>query len=158
MPFQEELSKMIRANEGVRTKTYKCSLGYDTVGVGFNLERKDAKGIVEAMGVDYEDLRAGKVVLTNDQVDHLLGLDLKAVIDDCKVLFKTWDKMPQTAQLVLCDMRFQLGGAGLRGFKNTIKAFEAGDWKKAAEGLRSSLAYKQTTKRWERNAKALEAL
>lgn len=158
MSFEENLIKMIRQNEGVRTKTYKCSQGYDTVGVGFNLERKDAKTIVTALGLDYDQLRSGAVSLTNAQVDSILAQDLKAVTDDLKVLFPTFESMPEQVRLVLADMRFQLGGAGLRAFKNTVKSFNAGDWKAAAKGMRKSLAYKQTTKRWERNATSLEAL
>jgi len=156
--LQENLIKMLRANEGVRTKTYKCTQGFDTIGVGYNLERPDARSTITAMGIDYDALRAGKIALTSAQIDALLQKDLVAVLDDVKVLFKNFDTMPEKAQLVICDMRYQLGAAGLRGFKNTVKALSQGNWAVAARGLRNSLAYKQTPVRWERNANSLESL
>ncbi len=156
--FQDKLLKMLRTNEGVRNKVYKDSLGIPTIGVGFNLARPDAKTIVKALNIDYDALLKGKVTLTDTQIDALLSADLTAVIDDLKNLFKQYDTMPEPVKLILADMRFQLGARGLRGFVNTMKAFQLGNWVVAAKGLRSSVAYTQAPVRWERNAKTLESL
>ncbi len=156
--FQEKLIKMLRINEGVRTKVYKDSLGIETIGVGFNMRRPDAKSIVEALNIDYDALLHGTVELTQSQVDALLIKDIDAVTADLSTLFSNFISLPEQARLVLCDMRFQLGAHGLRNFANTIKAFQLRNWVVAARGIRSSLAYKQAPVRWERNALALESI
>jgi lysozyme len=149
---------MLKRNEGVRRRVYKDSLGIETIGVGFNLERPDALERCKRHGFNYYALRAGAHTLTDAQVDALLDEDIADCMASVHDILPGFDKMPVAAQLVLVDMRFQLGAAGLRGFKNTLKAFSAHDWKAAAKGLRSSLAYKQTPVRWERNAKVLDGL
>lgn len=149
--------EMLKANEGVRLAAYKDSLGILTVGVGFNLQRLDARARCAMHGANFDDVKAG-IPLTMAQVDALLDEDIAACVASLSDLLPTFKDMPEAAQMVLVDMRFQLGAGGLKNFKNTLAAFRAGEWKKAAAGLRASLAYKQTTKRWERNAKALEAI
>lgn len=147
---------MIKRNEGVRLKAYKDTLGILTVGVGFNLERLDARTRCVRHGIDYDRLVAGRVLLTTAQVDALLEEDLAASLVGLREMLPSFDNMPTLARLVLIDMRFQLGAGGLKKFKNTLAAFRDRDWKRAAEGLRASLAYKQTTHRWETNARSLE--
>ncbi len=148
----------LKSEEGVRVWRYFCSMGVPTVGVGFNLKRPDARARIEALGLNFDDVLSRKAALTQSQIDALLDADIADCLADLKHLVAGFDDMPQAAQLVLADMRFQLGPNTIRGFKNTLKAFAARDWKAAAKGLRSSLAYKQTPVRWERNAKMLEAL
>ena len=152
------LRDMLKRNEGVRHRVYKDSLGIPTVGVGFNLMRPDARVRCQLHGIDYDALLAGKITLTDAQVDAFLDEDVVACRKSLVALIPEVIQMPREAQNVLLDMRFQLGEGGLRAFKNTLRAFSTHDWKAAAAGLRSSLAYKQTPLRWERNAKALEAL
>jgi lysozyme len=146
---------MLKRNEGVRHRVYKCTQGYPTIGVGFNLARADARTRCARHGLDYEGLLTGAKTLTAAQVDALLDED---IVDCLKQMPEGFDSMPMTAQLVLVDMCFQLGAAGLRSFKNTLKAFADRNWKKAAANMRLSLAYRQTPKRWESNAKLLEAI
>ncbi len=148
---------MLKRNEGVRLAAYKDSLGILTIGVGFNLERLDARARCTMHGINFDDIKAGSP-LTMAQVDALLDEDIAACVYSLRDLLPGFDQYPEQAQLVLIDMRFQLGAGGLKAFKNTLGAFRAQHWKNAAAGLRSSLAYKQTTKRWERNAKALESI
>lgn len=152
-----EVRDMIKANEGVRLAAYKDSLGILTVGVGFNLQRLDARARCAMHGVNFDDVKAG-CPITMAQCDALLDEDIDACVASLRDLFPKFHDMPVPAQMVLIDMRFQLGAGGLKAFKNTLAAFRSSDWKLAAAGLRTSLAYKQTPRRWERNAAALEAL
>lgn len=154
----EAARTMLKRNEGVRHRVYKDTLGIPTIGVGFNLQRPDARQRCERLGLNYDALLSGAETLTAAQVDQLLDDDVADCLADLPRLVAGFESMPLTAQLVLLDMRFQLGPSGLRSFKNTRKAFEARDWKKAAASMRLSLAYKQTPRRWESNAKLLEAL
>jgi GH24 family phage-related lysozyme (muramidase) len=149
---------MIKRNEGVRPRVYKDSLGIETIGVGFNLRRADAPARCKAHGLNYTALLSGAVTLTASQIDELLDEDLADCQASVRQILPSFEALPHTAQLVLLDMRFQLGAGGLKTFKHTLAAFDKRDWKQAAIGLRSSKAYKQTRLRWERNAKLLEAL
>jgi len=42
----EDVETMIAANEGKRTCVYKDTAGHPTIGIGFNLDRGDAKSII----------------------------------------------------------------------------------------------------------------
>jgi lysozyme len=158
MSFNETLREMLRRNEGVRAKAYADSLGIPTIGVGFNLRRPDARARIEAVGANYVDIMARRSTLTAGQIDALLDQDIGDCLADLRKLFENFEGMPEAVRLVLVDMRFQLGPAGLRGFRNTLRAFRDRRWKDAAAGMRASLAYRQTPVRWERNAKALESV
>lgn len=149
---------VLKQHEGVRSRVYKDSLGIETVGVGFNLRRADARQRLHAANADYDAVFAGKTSLTAQQVDALLHADIADCLADLQTLFTSFGSMPLPAQEVLVDMRFQLGGAGLRGFTNTLKAFREQRWRDAAAGMRASLAYKQTPVRWGENAARIEAL
>lgn len=168
--------KQFEREEGRTKYAYLCPQKKWTIGIGFNLERDGANEVLRKHGVNPDLIwaaieetkkrgggrkageRTAEELLTDAQIDALFAHDIADVLADLRVLFKNFDKMPEAAQDVLADMRFQLGPTRLRGFKNTIKAFAERRWKDAAAGMRASLAYKQTTKRWERNAKKVEAL
>ncbi len=52
--------EFIEKEEGMRLGTYKDTKGIPTIGVGFNLNRKDARQKLEDMGYNYDDVKAGK--------------------------------------------------------------------------------------------------
>ena len=56
---------------------------------------------------------------------------------------------PQNVQDTLIEMAYQLGLAGLMGFRHTLSCIEAGDYAQAAKNLKASLLYRQTPKRVE---------
>lgn len=149
---------MLRRHEGVRARVYKDTLGIETIGVGFNLRRPDARQRISAAGSNYDAVVSGKVALTDSQIDALLALDVIDCVTDLKTLAVLFDGLPNDAKEVLVDMRFQLGGAELRAFKNTLAAFRGRLWKSAAAGMRASQAYQQTPQRWEENARRIEKL
>jgi hypothetical protein len=109
MDFSTKLREFIKKHEGVRAKVYKDTLGIPTIGVGFNLLRPDARQICSDFGIDYDIILSGQAILTMKQIDDLLDKDIKACVDDLKVLFSDWDSRPENFKLVLTDMRFQLG-------------------------------------------------
>jgi lysozyme len=53
-------------------------------------------------------------------------------------------------------MAFQMGVGGLMQFRNTLKSMRAGNFKKAAQGMRASRWARQTPGRAQRMAKAME--
>jgi len=148
----------ITKHEGSRLKVYLDSLGIPTIGVGFCLARAGARESITAVGADYDKILAGTLVLTLDQIDKLLNDDIKDCIDDLHKLFPNFDKMPQEAQSVLVDMRFQLGPARIRKFSNTMKAFQDGKWSDAANGIKTSAMYKQVPVRCDENITLLNSI
>jgi GH24 family phage-related lysozyme (muramidase) len=161
-----DLIKMLKENEGVRYCAYKDSVGLWTLGCGENIERPGANDRLKSVGVNpdmvwaaiEEAKKAGKSktvpLVTDKQVDDLLQSELEHCIKDLDFV-SGFDSMPDQARAVLIDMRFNLGGKGLRQFKQTLKAFEKGDWRAAADGLMNSAMAKQVPNRVNKNVKLL---
>lgn len=135
------LLENIKAHEGFRDHIYKDSLGKATIGYGF---------LVAALSPDELKLNGGNTEpMSKEVAEKILNLKLKKLK---KRLFQClpWlaDK-PQNVQDVLTEMAYQLGLAGLMGFRHTLSCIEAGDYAQAAKNLRASLLYRQTPKRVE---------
>jgi lysozyme len=130
--------EMIR-DEGLVLHAYQDSLGYVTIGVGRLIDKRRGGGI------------------TKDEAMVLLDNDLAACIGDLRGSFPWFDKMNEARQCAVVNMRFNLGSAGFRTFKNTILALERKDYITAARNIRNSKAAKQTGKRYYRIADAIES-
>jgi lysozyme len=127
----EALMNRIKAqlvrHEGLRLKTYRCTAGKLTIGIGRNLEdrgisQKEAYAMLERDILDFEQQ------LLNEIPDVYNGLD-------------------EVRQSVLLNMCFNLGIKGLLEFKNTLAFIDAGDWERAANGMLASKWAKQVGKR-----------
>ncbi len=131
-------------HEGIRFSVYKDSLGIPTIGVGFNLTRRDASSIItNELKLDFNLILSGKLALTRDEVNYLLDKDIKECVIDLGHMFENFDTMPENAKLVLIDLRFNLGHKGLLGFPNTVADFKKGNYKSAANRLSKSTWAKQ---------------
>jgi lysozyme len=139
MTLKERAKTLLRDHEGVRAKVYKDSLGIPTIGVGRNLQRLDSRESLKRVGADYDQLLLGKAALTDAQIDALLEEDIDACLADLRTLFDDFDERPVEIQLVLLDLRFNLGAKGLRGFPNTLKDISSGNYESAAARLEKSL-------------------
>lgn len=117
--------RMVEGHEGRRLFPYKDHLGNWTAGVGRNL---DGKG------------------LSHKEVDLMLTNDLNECFEDLSS-FRWFSDATATQQAAFIDWRFQLGGAGIRKFKNTFKYLEAGDYHQAATEMLNSVWANQTPER-----------
>lgn len=128
------LSKQLEQEEGRVKHAYQDHLGYWTIGIGRLIDRRRGGG------------------LSDEEIDFLLANDIAKV--EREVLKKLpWAKNLKPARLgVLLAMAFQMGVAGLLGFRNTLKMIEAGEYDKAADGMLNSKWAKQTPARAERLA------
>lgn len=128
------LSKQLEQEEGRIKHAYQDHLGYWTIGIGRLIDRRRGGG------------------LSDEEIDFLLANDIAKV--EREVLKKLpWAKNLKPARLgVLLAMAFQMGVAGLLGFRNTLKMIEAGEYDKAADGMLNSKWAKQTPARAERLA------
>jgi GH24 family phage-related lysozyme (muramidase) len=121
-----------------------------TIGVGFNLNRPDAPSLIGSFGLDYNKVRSGQEMLTDDQVDVLYRNDIKNAMKDAKTFLPSFDQQPTQVKTILVDMSFNMGLDRLSTFKNFKKALENSDYPKALLEMRNSNWAKQTKTRAER--------
>jgi lysozyme len=95
----EKFKPMIKKHEGLRLKPYHCTAGKLTIGYGRNL---DDRGITEE---EADRLLHNDILLCSLQLDRDLPW---------------WKHHPEKVQMVLMDMCFNLGIAGLLEFKRTL--------------------------------------
>src|SRR5262249_12279341 len=149
-----KLKNQLIRHEGKRSKVYKDSLGILTIGVGFNLERADAKKMIEGLGLNFQQVKDGKVGLTEEQIGRLLDHDIDVAIAGCKSIFPKFTDLSDVRQRVLADMMFNLGKPRFGGFKRMIAHVQASEFGKAADEMKNSQWYKQVGGR----GKRLEAM
>lgn len=128
---RQRVAEQLLVDEGLRLKPYRCTAGRLTIGVGRNLEDR---GVSEAEAL---------LLLDND-------------IADC------WDRLavrqpwvlaaPEAVQEVLVNMAFNLGVAGLLGFKETLALMKTEKYAEAARAMLASKWARQVGKRAERLA------
>lgn len=128
------LVDLIKQDEGLRLKPYKCTAGKLTIGWGRNLEDR---GITED---------EAEWMLENDINDVFLGLDKR---------IGYFRNLSEVRQAVLANMALNLGLNGLLGFKKMLAAVEAGRYVQAATEMKDSLWARQVPNRAERLAEMM---
>ena len=125
----DQLKEELLQDEGMVLHGYNDHLGYLTIGVGRLIDERRGGGI------------------TKEEAFYLLENDIGKVIVALRSKLPFWNKLNDTRQRALINMAFQMGVAGLMGFKQMLWAIERGNWDLAhAEGLDSAWAG-QTPKR-----------
>ena len=115
--METRLTEMLIRHEGVRYKPYRCTAGKLTIGVGRNLE---------------------DVGISEDEAIFLLKNDIARVGRELEGALSFWSNLSLDRQLVLLDMCFNLGLAGLLGFKRMLAAVESVNYEKAADEMLDS--------------------
>lgn len=131
------LIPQLRRFEGVRPRVYKDSEGIPTVGVGFNLEKPNARILLRSVGADYRSILNGSQSLSNEQIDRLLYLDIQDAIKTAKTIVKTFDSQPVEVQVIIVDMAFNLGNR-LSEFRKMIQAVNNFDYNTASVEMLNS--------------------
>lgn len=117
---------MLIEHEGIKYAPYKCTAGKTTIGIGHNL---DDKGVSKAV------------------VNMMYEEDVEEAIFDLLTLFDNFYELPENIQLVLADMRFQLGPGGFRSFERMIVSVKDRNWPEMIKQMQTSSWYKQTSNR-----------
>ena len=142
------LLENIKAHEGFRDHIYKDSVGKPTVGYGF---------LVAALSPDELKLNGGKTEpMSKEVAEKILNLKVTKLQKRVLECLPWLSSKPQSIQDTILEMAYQLGLAGLLGFRHTLGCIEAGDYSQAAKNLRASLLYRQTPKRVEGYIKGLK--
>jgi GH24 family phage-related lysozyme (muramidase) len=149
---------LIRGHEGVRDRVYDDTRGIPTVGRGFNLAAGRAADICRRVGVNYNELRAGLITLTPEQIEAIFELQYEAVKTQARVTFAELDTMPDEAAAVVCDMIFNIGYAGFLEFRKFIAAVKAERWAVAIEEMERSLWAQQVPHRVASNVALMEQI
>jgi GH24 family phage-related lysozyme (muramidase) len=117
--------------------------GHPTVGVGFNLDATGAQAAIEALGLDYDQVRSGEQTLTDDQIDALLDQTVNGAIQGAQQVIQNFDALPDDKQVVIVDMVFNLGVHGFSQFVHAIQAVNNQDWPTAAQQMQQSAWFRQ---------------
>ncbi len=118
--MREELIGQLIRHEGIRFTAYQDSLGYWTIGVGRNVDKRGG-------GLN----TAEALYLLNNDIDRVcLALDNEIPF---------WRRLSDVRQRVLADMCFNLGIAGLLKFHNFLGALKNGNYAEAADEMLDSL-------------------
>ena len=122
----KDLLKKIKHHEGFRSKVYKCTEGYDTIGYGFAIK----------------DLE-----LDEDIAEEILIRKIEKLIKRVRGKFDWLDSVPHEVQGVLVNMAYQMGLSGVCKFKRALKFMEHQNWERAADEMLMSRWHKQTPNR-----------
>ena len=118
---------MIMRHEGKKECVYLDTKGIKTIGVGFNMQNKEAPAVFASIGADYNKFISGPVTkwsapcncstvpcLTEGQIEELLDISLKTAIADalrvfavpCRMWWSTCRSLLADRDL-LCSQHFQ---------------------------------------------------
>ena len=120
------LKKRLKDFEGLVLKSYKCSQGYTSVGIGRNLETTG---------------------ITEEEAMYLLDNDLQRVINNLDKHWEVWRTFPKAAQYVCIDVVFNMGINTWLSFRRTRSYMELGEWEEASKELLNSKYAKQVGRR-----------
>ncbi len=95
--------------------------------------------------------------ISMEEAEQMLQKDVIKAINDAKKIYASYNmNTPYMIQLVLTEMVYQMGSGGVRKFTGTLGAMARGDYRAAANGMRNSAWYGQTTRRAETLARRVE--
>ena len=119
------LIAQLELHEDRRKKAYTDEYGNVTVGVGRNLT---GKGLSDA------------------EIDFLLSNDIDEVLADLET-FPWWASLDPVRQMVVADMRFNVGPSVFRTMRRFIKALTDGDYQRASVVMREMKWFRQVKTR-----------
>ncbi len=132
------LAQMLEAEEGRVSYAYPDSLGYLTIGIGRLIDKR----------------KGGR--LTDREIDYLLANDIAEKTAEVLKSLPWIMQLDEARRAVLLGMAFQMGTAGLLGFKNTLELVRTGEYKAAGRGMMQSRWAEQTPTRAQRMAQQME--
>ncbi len=142
--LKQKLTVLLRKHEGNKLQVYPDSEGYPTIGNGRCLTTKGlSKAECEYLKLGTCDKNAVIAKLevrgiTQHEADYLLSNDIDCFTSGLSKSLYFFDKLPETAKMVLIDMAFNLGVSGLLKFKNTLSMIEKGQYVAASKEMLNS--------------------
>ena len=134
--FLEQLKRhegAVRTADGMH-KAYLCPSGKLTIGYGHNLDANPIGGM------------GSNARITEAEATRLLSEDCASIAAQLDKEIGWWRELKEPRQAVLLNMAFNLGVAGLLGFRNTLRYVRQGQYAMAQNGMLNS--------KWARQVKA----
>ena len=147
--LEHSLIDQLILHEGLRLEVYTCPANKKTIGVGRNLEDVGLSPEEQDRILGRRGLSRSQVInileergITKDEALYMLDNDIARCIKGLEQFF--WFKrLDPVRQKVIVDMCFNLGLAGLKGFRKMIGHLEVGAYVNAAEEMKNSKWYHQ---------------
>lgn len=117
-----KISEILEKHEGYRQFIYRDSLGIETIGIGRNLKNR---GVTRAEAL------------------YLLENDIQDFTKQLRNRLYWFDSIHPDAQMVLIDMAFNMGLAGLLTFHDTLEHIKNENYKAASGTMLQSKWAKQ---------------
>ena len=118
----QDIVESIKKHEGFRSKVYKCTEGYDTIGYGFAI--KD-------------------LIIEEDIATLILMRKVKTLLERIIIAFPWFKDIDDKAKKVVVEMVYNLGVRGFSKFKKTIYYLETEQYKEASVEMLDSLWARQ---------------
>lgn len=126
---RERLLDEIKEHEGFVEHVYKDSLGYDTIGYGFLVDK--GKG--------------GEIPLP--VAEYWLNFKVNQIMERLRRELPWFAAAPDHVQRALVNMSYQMGVSGVLKFRNMLAHLEAGQWVEAGDEALDSRWARQTPNR-----------
>jgi lysozyme len=136
MSTPTDIISQLTRDEGVRLEPYKDTRGFNTVGIGHNL--------------DANPLPGQTYPLTQAQAMQILGKDVERISMFLQSKLPWIVKLDEARRGVLQNMSFNLGVPGLLEFHHDLADTQAGNYEQAALDMEASAWYKEVGDRAKR--------
>ncbi|MDU6413459.1 glycoside hydrolase family protein [Mixta calida] len=143
-----QIIQILNYEEGYREKPYIDTEGFPTVACGIKIGPKGAS------------LSNYTFTVPRKVGDVWLQVFVDSTINQCRnntLIAAALEQCNPARQDILYSMGYQLGVAGLAGFKNTLVMISNGDFDAAASGMMNSKWAKQTPNRARRHAAVMRS-
>jgi lysozyme len=117
--MMSQLIDMIKRHEGVKSHVYKCTQGFETIGVGRNISES-------GLG------------LSPDEIDYLLTNDIQRVKEELEDTYYWFSGLNEARRDAMIDICFNLGLTRLRGFVKALEAMSREQFDLAADEFMDS--------------------
>ena len=146
-----DLETMVTEYEGRKNCVYLDIYHHPTIGIGFNLDRDDAKLTCDKFAINYDEIRSGKVCLTDKQINDIFHNDLKLSINGASNCIPSFEDQPNCIQNVLVDMSFNMGERSLCKWGDFITQLANKEYEKVADNMKNSKWCRQAGYRCRKN-------
>lgn len=141
MPLTQVQADKLEEHEGFRSRVYKCSLGFDTVGIGYCIPANPLKLSKSEIKSLYD------VGISRDKAIHYLKLVCNQIESRLIRELRWFDALDSNTKFVLINMAYQMGVDGLLKFDNTLGLIKEGKLAQASKEMLQSKWAKQTPNR-----------
>lgn len=145
--YQILATELIKEAEGFVTHIYKCSLGFNTIGYGHNLDANPLNDLQKELFNDDGSI-------SEDNATILLLNEIPKYEADARELVD-FDHLNDARKALMIDLVYNLGKKGFEKFTGTRGFIVMGDYNNAWKALRASRWFKQVGHRGIRNCAIL---